>query len=323
MAKQTRAQQIRQERWPEIRERFENGESYPAIAKDVGVSSATMLKWLIEEGYKYRTKGRYPRAMRRRAKEMVERGDWEIEDVAEILKVDKKLVAKWYASKEPDKPHRKKNPAPRRNQLSPQAQRLIKDPRVPRHKRGRRWELEQKRFVVQLIRKRFSIIEVYRIMGASKARQSKIWKELVGRDSTPPNFPTEEGPRRVRRALPESPGQRKRRALQEARTFRRREARDRLKERRKVRRKALHERRHKAIKAPEEPPALPPAGEPPALPPAPVAVPPPGPEETRAFVEPEMVPPSRQTALPRPPWERKKKKKPKKKKKRRRRSGRK
>lgn len=310
MPKQTKAQKIREARWEEIQYRYESGEKYPSIANDIGVSAATMLKWLTEEGYKYKTKGRYPQSMRLRAKEMVKERDWEIEDVAELLNVDKKLVAQWYTSSDEPKPRKKKNPAPRRNQLSPEAQRLIKDPRVPRHKRGRKWELEQKRFVVQLIKKRFSIIEIYRIMGASKARQSQIWKELVSKRGTPPNFPSEEGPKRKHRPLRESSEQRKRRALREAKTFQRQEAKRQLKERRKVRRKELHERRHRAIEAPEEPPALPPAEQSPAPPSSPVVVPPPseGPPKTRAFIEPEKIPPSRQTQLPRPPWERRRKK---------------
>lgn len=311
MTKQTRAQKIREARWEEVQYRYENGEKYASIASDIGVSAATMLKWLTEEGYKYKTKGRYPQVMRLRAKEMVKERDWEIEDVANLLNVDKKLIAQWYVSSGEKKPRRRENPAPRRNQLSPEAQRLIKDPRVPRHKRGRKWEIEQKRFVIQLIKKRFSIIEIYRIMGASKARQSQIWKELVSKTSTPPNFPSEEGPKRKRRALQESPEQRKRRAKKETKIFQRQEAKRRLKERRKIRRKELHERRHRAIEAPEEPPALPPAESPPALPPSPVVVPPPseGSPKTRAFIEPENIPPSRQTQLPRPPWERKNKSK--------------
>jgi hypothetical protein len=45
-------------------------------------------------------------------------------------------------------------------------------------------------------------------------------------------------------------------------------------------------------------------------------------EEERVFVEPRALPPSRETALPRPPWERKKKKPKKPKKKKRKRRGR-
>lgn len=309
MTQQTKAEKLRKERWPEIRKRVEEGESYSAIAKDIGVSPATMLKWLMEEGYKYRTKGRYPQAMRRRVKELVDQQDWEIEDVALLLQIDKTLAARWYTEPLPESKKRpKKNPAPRRHQLSAQAQRLISDPRIPRHKRGRKWEAEQKHFVVDLIRKRFSIIEIYRISGASKARQSKIWKELVSKRRTPPNFPSEEGPAMPRRALRETQAQRQRRSRRQLTAQRRRHAIDRS----EGRRKALQEGRHAAIREGEEPPgALPPP-----RPEGPV-VPPPAPESTRVFIEPRALPPSRETALPRPPWEKKRKKKPKKKKKKR------
>jgi len=322
MAKQTKAEKLRQERWVEIRDRFEKGDPYSAIAKDIGVSPATMMKWLIEEGYKYKTKGRYPRAMRPRVKEMADRG-WEIEDIAEILKIDKLLAVRWYKDPipEPKKRTAKENPAPRRHQLSAQAQRLIGDSRVPRHRRGRNWEVNQKRFVVDLIRKRFSVIEIYRIMGASKARQSKIYKELVGKRRTPPNFPSEEGPARPIHRLGESPRERQRRSRRDLAAARRKGARERGVERRK----SLMEQRRAAVRegtaeaAPEVIQEAPPAGMPPPEPGTPVVMPPA--DESRVFVDSRDLPPGRETPLPRPPWERKKQKKPKKKKKKRRRTG--
>jgi hypothetical protein len=311
--KLTKAEQIRQKRWPEIRDRIEQEESYSAIAKDIGVSPATMLKWLMQEGYKYKTKGRYPVAMRGRVKEMVERG-WEIEDVAEILKVDKLLAVRWYTEPlpEPKEKAPKENPAPRRHQLSAQAQRLIGDPAVPRHKRGRKWEMNQKRFVVDLIKKRFSVIEIYRIMGASKARQSRIWKEVVSKHRTPPNFPSEDGPAKPMRRLGESPRAKQRRTRRELAAARRRDA----KSRGLQRRRSLAEQRRAAVREGTRPPAA----LPPPEPGTPVVMPPA--EEERVFVEPRALPPSRETALPRPPWERKKKKPKKPKKKKRKRRGR-
>lgn len=253
--------------------------------------------------------------MRVRVKEMADR-NWELEDIANILKIDKLLAARWYAQPipEPKKSSPKKNPAPKRHQLSIQAQRLIGDSRVPRHKRGRKWEIDQKRFVVDLIRKRFSIIEVYRIMGASKAKQSKIYKELVGRRRTPPNFPSEEGPARPIQYLSDSPRERQRRSRRRLAAERRKSAR----ERGLQRRQSLDEQRRAAISSTRRA-ALPPAdsGTPAALPPPAPGTPPvspPADERTRAFIEPRALPPSRETDLPRPPWERKQKKKPKKKK---------
>lgn len=304
MAKQTKAEKIRTKRWTEIRDRYEQREPYSSIAKDIGVSPATMLKWLIQEGYKYKTKGRYPRAMQKRAKQMLDR-EWEIEDVADLLKVEKKLVATWYARPLPEprkKP--KENPAPRRHQLSYRARQLIGDDRVPRHRRGKRWEPKQKQYVTRLIRDRFSVIEIYRIMGASKARQSKIWKEIVGRRKTPPNFPTEKGPIYERRRLSESAQQRQRRFRRDVRVLRRQEAKDKMKERKRL----LHDRRRAAADAIELPETQrpPPQERAPGtaipLPPVPGAPPPPR-EGTRAFIEPEITPPSRQSELPRPPWE--------------------
>ena len=314
MARQTKAEKLRQERWTEIRDRYEQGESYSKIANDIKVSPATMLKWLIEEGYKYKTVGRYPRAMRSRVKEMAGRG-WEIEDIAEVLKVDKRLAVRWYAEPIPETKRNpkspKKNPAPRRNQLSLSAQRLIGDKRVPRHKRGRKWEVEQNRFVVDLIKKRFSVIEIYRIMGASKARQSRIWKELVSKRRTPPNFPSEEGPARPIHRLGQTERQKQRHSRRELAAARRKDAR----ERGLVRQKSLGaQRRAAALDGTTAPAALPPP------PPGTPLVLPPAPEKTRAFIEPPaMLPPSRESELPRPPWEREKKKpkkKPKKRKKR-------
>jgi len=321
VAKQTKAEKIRQKRWTEIRDRFEQDESYSAIAKDIGVSPATMMKWLMQEGYKYRTKGRYPLSMRPRVKEMVARG-WELEDVASILKIEQKLALRWYTeplpkAKDKSKSKPKENPAPKRHQLSIQAQRLIGDPRVPRHKRGKNWELNQKRFVIDLIKKRFSVIEVYRIMGASKVRQSKIWKELIGKRRTPPNFPSEEGPARPRHVLGETARQKQRRTRGELAAARRKDA----KERGLARRKSLAAQRREAAREGTrevQTVSATPAGSPPPEPGTPVVTPPPG--EPRVFVEPRALPPSRESELPRPPWERKKKpkKKPKKKKRRRR-----
>ena len=175
---------------------------------------------------------------------------------------------------------------------------------------------------MDLIRKRFSVIEIYRIMGASKARQSKIYKELVSRRRTPPNFPSEEGPARPLRRLGESPRARQRRSRRELSAARRRGARARGVERKL----SLEEKRRAAamagigeeeVQVPwEEPPVV----VPPPEPGVPVVVPPA--EKRRVFVDPSELPPGRETPLPRPPWEREKKKpqkkrKPKKKKRRR------
>lgn len=61
-----------------------------------------------------------------------------------------------------------------------------------RHKRGSWWTTEQKQNVIGLIHRGFSIDEVYRAAGASKVRQSKIWKELINPRQTPPNFPSQQ-----------------------------------------------------------------------------------------------------------------------------------
>lgn len=132
---------------------------------------------------------------------MVARG-YEPEEVADKLKTRPDNIRQWAA----EYPHwttrgqrvireklLRKNPAKR-----------IHENQDPwRHKRGTYWGREQKLNVVDLIKRGFSVRDVYLLGGASKRKQSEFWKEITGRNTPPPNFPSMMSKKAARKRRPE------------------------------------------------------------------------------------------------------------------------
>jgi transposase len=174
------------EKWNEISNRFEKGESCNELAKKYDLSSTTLQRWLMKDGYIHRKKGRYPNAMHAKARDLHRRG-FNFDRIAAIQNVSVEKIIEWCNEKY-DKNERRRlsNPAPRREDLSQEAQKIIKSKRKPRHIRNKWWTKEQKDFVVKLIKRRLPVIAVYRATGASRARQSKIFREYYNK--TPINF---------------------------------------------------------------------------------------------------------------------------------------
>jgi len=187
----TRAQQIKREHWPEIERAYLAGAPYTKIANELSVSPITVAKWLREEGLRHKGKrGRYPSAMHGKTRELYRRG-WTIEELSDRLDVPEDRIEAWLKTKpKKDTRRREKNPAPKNSQLSRRAQRLLAEERGRRHKPRTEWTEEQERYVIGLIKKKLTVLEVYRVAGASKARQSKIWRKY-GNKGPPPNFPSQ------------------------------------------------------------------------------------------------------------------------------------
>lgn len=172
---------IYEENFEQIAEGFEGGEEEVDLAAQFGVSPPTIGRWLFDAGYKHRGRGRYPIAMKTRAGILAEQG-WDYDDIAKLLKVTRELVDEWSRNPVP-------NPSPpvKKPRISKEAQELIENPPWTRHVRGRRWTEEQKLNVLELMQGGFTPLEVFRIAGASKARQRSVWGEY-GRGGHPPNL---------------------------------------------------------------------------------------------------------------------------------------
>jgi hypothetical protein len=167
---------------------FEGGADETDIAARYGISGPTLGRWLTKAGYKHRGRGRYPLAMKARAAELHSRG-WSLEAIANLLHVDRDFVDDWIREMPAPEPNPKKRK---------RAQELIDNPAWERHRRGRRWTEEQYKNVLDLIVRKFTVLEVFRIAGASKARQRMVWRSVGGK-GPPPNLEQRRTQRRRRR----------------------------------------------------------------------------------------------------------------------------
>lgn len=198
MANRAETQAIHLESFDAIAEGFEAGQDEVELAAEYGVSPPTIGRWLMKAGYKHRGRGRYPMAVKERAADLRARG-WDFEAIAKLLKVDRELVDEWVRGVPKNVPGRaKRNPG--KGRVSEEAQELIDNPPWERHKRGRWWTEEQKLNVLDLMKRGFSPLEVFRIAGASVARQRSIWRE-TGSRREPPNIRARDKERRARKEL--------------------------------------------------------------------------------------------------------------------------
>lgn len=184
-----RTKQIYEDHFEEMARQYEGGAEMEDIAERYDVSTSTVYRWLLDAGYKHRGKGRYPKAMKKRAAELAARG-WSYKAIANLLDVERPCVDEWVKgfTGEAIKPNPgRKRKKPKEPEISKEAQELIDNPPWTRHKRGRRWTDEQKRNVLELMERGFTPLEVWRIAGASKQRQRMVWREFGG-VGPPPNL---------------------------------------------------------------------------------------------------------------------------------------
>ena len=173
-----------------------------SIARQVGVSPPTVSKWLTEEGYKRKKKGRVPLAMKARVMDLHRRG-WDRSRIASLLCLSGDQVEEWSSpqknpilggEKDPLKVKgqrgRKKDKVQGRKRGRPkkvQAKKGEKWP-PPKHKCRKHWTPVEESYVLQLMENGIKPGAIYRRMRASRKRQIKIWRKNGG-TGLPPNFP--------------------------------------------------------------------------------------------------------------------------------------
>ena len=188
---------------------YEGDVEVKAIARDVGVSPPTVAKWLTEEGYKHKRKGRVPLAMKARVRDLHLRG-WEPERISRLLRLSPEQVAAWSDPKQNPILGGEKDP------LKVKGERRRKRDKTggrkggrtkrkkPSGKRGgpwpparhlcrKHWTAPEEAYVLQLMESGIRPLVIYRRMRASKSRQMKIWRKF-GNEGTPPNFPEPKEP---------------------------------------------------------------------------------------------------------------------------------
>lgn len=197
-----RVQELRRTKIRKVVLAFERGTDEKAIAAKVGVSPPTISKWLTEEGYKRRKKGRVPLAMKARVRDLSLRG-WSPSMIASMLQLDAGQVAEWADPKKnpilggerdplkvKGQRKQKKGKAKGLKRGRPRKEKLKKGEGwpPPKHKCRRHWTPTEKSYVLQLIETGIAPLAIYRRMRASRKRQIKIWRESGG-SGLPPNFP--------------------------------------------------------------------------------------------------------------------------------------
>ena len=216
----TRVQELFQAKIKKVVLAYERGQEIKVIAQETGVSPPTITKWLIQEGYRRRKKGRVPLAMKARILDLKSRG-WELDQISSLLRIDLDQAREWSkpfanpilgGEKDPLKikgqKKRKKDKVRGRGRGRPPKPSKKKDKWPPdRHKCDKHWTPLEKSYVIELIEKGISPLAIYRKTRASRKRQIKIWREGGGA-GFPPNFPPPKGPFRSG-AAPESAEQRK------------------------------------------------------------------------------------------------------------------
>lgn len=104
MPRQTHARKALEGNEVAIAKAYERGKHLEDIAKKYDVSSMTVHNWLKELGYKHsKGRGRYPKAMVGRAKDMFARG-WGLDDISSILNVRREMVGEWLGAQPEDNP---------------------------------------------------------------------------------------------------------------------------------------------------------------------------------------------------------------------------
>jgi hypothetical protein len=199
-----KVQELRERRMSKVVRAYERGMPLSQIAEKAGVSPPTVAKWLVQEGYKHKTKGRIPLAMKARVRDLHLRG-WSARQISTLLKLsiprveqlsDPKENPILGGEKDPLKVKGlKKKKAKRAKRGRPPKEKKEKSEEWPpkRHRCRKHWKENEKAYVIQLIEKGIPPATIYKRMRASKSRQIRIWREAGG-NGMPPNFPPPKGP---------------------------------------------------------------------------------------------------------------------------------
>ncbi len=200
-----KVKEIREQSLQRVIRSYENGESINRIAAKTGVSGPTISKWIKQEGYRKTSKGRYPTAMKYRARDLHQK-KWEREDIIKLLRVPDKRLEVWLApEKNPSilggekDPLKIKSGPPKRSKKIRERKRFLSKKdwsgKIPKsHRCRKKWNNEEEnKYIFKLIESKISIADIYRHMRASKKIQLKIWK-MYGGKGRPPNFPPEQPP---------------------------------------------------------------------------------------------------------------------------------
>lgn len=209
-----RVQALYEHKIRKVTRAFEDGADVKKIARKVGVSPPTITRWLTLEGYKHKKRGRYPKAMKARTRDLSRRG-WSDERIARLLQAPLERVIEWNeleenpilgGEKDPLKVRggRVKKRAKKtqskvrqydkdweyvRGRWRKKKKKRRKGAPPPRHKCRKKWTKDEKDYVLALMERGLSVLAIYRRMRASRKRQLKIWRE-AGKKGLPPGFPT-------------------------------------------------------------------------------------------------------------------------------------
>ena len=202
-----RVQALRDQYLRQVTSGYERRMTITKLADKTGVSQPTISRWLRAEGYLRRRRGKFPRAMKYRAKDLSQRGFGE-GDISSILKVPQGRVVEWLklvknpsvlgGEKDPLKIRGSKTSRKRRQPRPTKKRKALVaswKKRVPRaHQCRHKWTEPEIDYVYTLIKARKSIKKIYEHTRASAKRQRIIWKQK-GHKGRPPNFPPAKPPR--------------------------------------------------------------------------------------------------------------------------------
>ena len=200
-----RVQELQSNRIGKVVRAYERGMPLSTIATKVGVSPPTIAKWLTQEGYKHKNKGRIPLAMKARVRDLHLRG-WSDAEISRLLNLGMDRVQEFSSpienpilggEKDPlkvkgQKPKRRKKKKTKKRSGSKKKDKEKPDWPPPRHKCRKHWNENEKAYVLELIGKGISPGAIYKRMRASRKRQVRIWRE-AGNEGLPPNFPPPRG----------------------------------------------------------------------------------------------------------------------------------
>ena len=219
-----RVQALYEQKIRKVTRAFEEGSDVKGIASKVGVSPPTITRWLTREGYKHKKRGRYPKAMKARTRDLAGRG-WSNERIARLLQAPLDRVEEWEklvenpsiyrgskahelggltvtggkakkSSKKTQSKVRQHDPNWEyvRGTWRKKQKKRRKGAPPPKHKCRKKWKDEEKAYVLSLMDRGLSVLAIYRRMRASRKRQMKIWRG-AGRKGLPPGFPKAGEPR--------------------------------------------------------------------------------------------------------------------------------
>ena len=202
-----RVQALKDQYLRQVTSGYEREMTITKLADKTGVSQPTISRWLRDEGYLRRRRGKFPRAMKYRAKDLSQRGFNE-GAISTILKVPQGRVIEWLklvknpsvlsGEKDPlkirgsktSRKRRRPRPTKKRKALVSSWRKQVPQAHQCRHK----WTEPEIDYVYTLIKAKKSIKKIYEHTRASAKRQRIIWKQK-GHKGRPPNFPPRKPPR--------------------------------------------------------------------------------------------------------------------------------